>query len=76
LTQIKAAFVFGRILAVTRRTAMPLESIVVSCLVTAMFALFVLTLAYGEYQTRHFKRPSEGAETAREQAQDRWPEAA
>jgi hypothetical protein len=55
---------------------MPLQSIVVSCLVIAMFALFAVTLAYGEYQTRHLKRPSEGAEAPADQTRDRWLEAA
>ena len=55
---------------------MPLESIVMSCLVTAVFVLFAGTLAYGEYQTRHFKRPSDGATSADQPTQDRWREAA
>ena len=55
---------------------MPLESIVVSGLVVAVFAVFALTLAYGEHQTRHVKRPSESAATPAEPAKDRWLEAA
>ena len=55
---------------------MPLESIVVSCLVIAVFAVFALTLAYGEHQTRHFKRPSDSAATPAEPAKERWLEAA
>ena len=45
-------------------------------LVVAVFAVFALTLAYGEHQTRHFKRPSESAVTPAEPAKDRWLEAA
>ena len=55
---------------------MPLESIVVCCLVVAVFALFAGTLAYGEYQTRHVTRPSKRPEPAEQQVKDRWPEAA
>ena len=55
---------------------MPLESIVMSCLVTAVFVLFAGTLAYGEYQTRHFKRPSASVAGPAEQSEERWREAA
>lgn len=55
---------------------MPLESIVVSCLVIAMFGLFAASLAYGEYQTRHLERPLESDAAAAEQSQDRWLKAA
>ncbi len=54
---------------------MPIESIVVSALIVAMFSVFGAALAYGEYQTRHFKRPSDRPDLPRED-EDRWPEAA
>ena len=42
---------------------MPIESIVMSALVTAVFAMFGAVLAYGEYQTRHLKRTPDAART-------------
>ncbi len=53
---------------------MPIESIIVSVLVVAMFATFGVVLAYGEYQTRHFKRADE--EAPARAAEDRWLKAA
>jgi hypothetical protein len=38
---------------------MPTETIIVLSLVITAFTVFALTVAYGEYQTRHFKRPDE-----------------
>jgi hypothetical protein len=38
---------------------MPTETILVLIFVVAMFAAFAVTLAYGERQTRNFKRPEE-----------------
>jgi hypothetical protein len=38
---------------------MPTETILVLIFVVAMFAAFAVTLAYGEFQTRNFKRPEE-----------------
>ena len=54
---------------------MPIESIIVSALVVTMFSVFGAVLAYGEHQTRHFKRASDHVDPPQE-GEDRWLEAA
>lgn len=54
---------------------MPIESIIVSALIVAVFSAFGAVLAYGEHQTRHLKRELDCPDLP-EQGEDRWIEAA
>ena len=54
---------------------MPIESIIVSALVVAVFSAFGIALAYAERQTRNLKGGSERAGRSPETEQ-RWQEAA
>ena len=46
---------------------MPTATIIVVALIVSAFFLFGIVLAYGEYQTRHFKREPKAASERREQ---------
>lgn len=54
---------------------MPTETIIVVSLICSAFTLFGVVLAYGEYQTRNFKRPDEEAKPVQERKQE-WLKAA
>jgi hypothetical protein len=54
---------------------MPIESIVVSALIVAVFLVFGAVLAYGERQTRHLKRASDRPASPEDDG-NRWLEAA
>ena len=54
---------------------MPIESIIVSALVVAVFSTFGIALAYAEHQTRNLKGGSERAGRSPEPEQH-WQEAA
>lgn len=50
---------------------MPIESIIVSALIVAVFSTFGIVLAYADYQTRNLDGGSECAGTSPETGQ-RW----
>ena len=54
---------------------MPIESVIVSALVVAIFAIFALALAYGQYQTRRLPREPDASAPA-VPVEERWLEAA
>lgn len=54
---------------------MPIETILYLMFVTTAFSVFAVAVAYGEYQTRNFKRPEE-AVAARESGEQEWRQAA
>lgn len=54
---------------------MPIETALVITLIVAVFSVFAAALAYGEYQTRHFKRAPE-ASIKPETSEHRWLKAA
>jgi hypothetical protein len=54
---------------------MPIESMIVSALVVAVFAIFAIAMAYGQYQTRHLSRAPDAPAPA-EPVEERWLEAA
>lgn len=54
---------------------MPLESVIVSALVVAVFAVFATAVAYGQLQTRHLRREPE-APAPTQPVKERWLEAA
>ena len=54
---------------------MPIESIIVSALVVAVFSAFGMVLAYAERQTRNLKGGS-GRAGASAETEQRWREAA
>lgn len=54
---------------------MPINSIIVSALIVAMFATFAVALAYGEYVTRNLKRDQDLVSPEQEREQP-WLKAA
>jgi hypothetical protein len=55
-------------------STMPIETILYLMFVVAAFSAFAVAVAYGEYQTRNFKRPEEAVAAA--QPEREWRKAA
>lgn len=53
---------------------MPLHDVIVLAGIVAAFSAFAIALAYGEYQTRRFKRPTDAA--LPQQGEQKWLKAA
>ena len=63
------------ILICGKEKVMPFESAIVVTFIASLFCIFAGALAYGEYQTRHFKRPSEDVASG-DQREQQWLKAA